>query len=252
MKQTILSFALMIFLINATFAIPAKPFRLLINKECKFFNIKPFDELRFVTPILKMSSEPIKFINNSKISLKIVLDENYKAKLTWVSAVGHQAKRYIIQISNDKETFFDLKQVEVETDRDERQLYTFVDRKGYIGTKYYRIMEEDNKAKTVIYAPVKITLEALLAPQEMVKCLQTEENNVIHIKTGDGRLVPILTTETGMGIPCDYKYSEATQTGVLKPLYYLAGGNYHLKIRLGNDESQYNVSVSDFLVGLSL
>jgi hypothetical protein len=245
MKKTILSFALMILLINASFAIPAKPFRLLINKEYKLFDVKPFDELRLVTPILKTPSEPIKSINNSKISLKIVLDENYKAKLTWVSAAGHQAKRYIIQISHDKETFFDLKEVEVEKAQDERQLYTFVDGRTYIGTKYYRIMEEDETDKTITYAPVKITLEALPAPSEMVKCLQTEENNVIHIKTGDSRLIPILTTETGMGIPCDYKYSEATQTGVLKPLYYLAGGNYHLKVRLGNNESKYIVSVSD-------
>ena len=250
MKKTILSFALMIYLINASFAIPAKPFRLLINKEYKFFDVKPFDELKLVTPILKSKSEPTKSINNSKISLKISLDENYKAKLSWISAAGHQAKRYVIQISHDKETFFDLKQVEVEASQDERQLYTFVDGKSYIGTKYYRIMEEDDTDKTIIYAPIKITLEALPAPQEMVKCLQTEENNVIHIKTGDSRLVPILTTESGMGIPCDYKYSEATQTGVLKPLYYLAGGNYHLKVRLGNNESKYIVSVND-LDGMS-
>ena len=250
MKKTILSFALMIYLIDASFAIPAKPFRLLINKEYKFFDVKPFDELKLVTPILKSTSEPTKSINNSKISLKISLDENYKAKLSWISAVGHQAKRYVIQISHDKETFFDLKQVEVEASQDERQLYTFVDGKSYIGTKYYRIMEEDDTDKTIIYAPIKITLEALPAPQEMVKCLQTEENNVIHIKTGDSRLVPILTTESGMGIPCDYKYSEATQTGVLKPLYYLAGGNYHLKVRLGNNESKYIVSVND-LDGMS-
>ena len=245
MKKTLLHIILMLFIINPSFAIPAKPFRLLINKEYKLFDIKPFDELRLVTPILKSTLEPIKSLSNSKISLKIVLDENYKAKLTWVSAVGHRAKRYVIQISHDKETFFDLKEVEVEMGQDERQLYTFVDGRSYIGTKYYRIMEEDETEKTIIYAAVKITLEAVPAPSELVKCLQTEENNVIHIKTGDSRLIPILTTETGMGIPCDYKYSEATQTGVLKPLYYLAGGNYHLKVRLGNNESKYIVSVSD-------
>ena len=245
MKKTILSFALMIFIINASFAIPAKPFRLLINKEYKFFDVKPFEEVKITHSTIKTISEPTKSINSSKISLKIGLDENYKTKLTWVSAVGHQAKRYIIQISHDKETFFDLKEVEVQTGQEERQLYTFVDGRTYIGTKYYRILEEDETEKTVTYAAVKITLEALPAPQEMVKCLQTEENNVIHIKTGDSRLIPILTTETGMGIPCDYKYSEATQTGVLKPLYYLAGGNYHLKVRLGNNESKYVVSVSD-------
>jgi hypothetical protein len=245
MKKTLLHIILMIFIIDTSFAIPAKPFRLLINKEYKLFDVKPFDELRLVTPILKSTSEPIKSISNSKISLKIILDENYKAKLTWVSAIGHQAKRYIIQISHDKENFYDLQEVVIETTQDERQLYTFVDGRSYIGTKYYRIMEEDEADKTIIYAPVKITLEAIPAPSELVKCLQTEENNVIHIKTGDSRLIPILTTETGMGIPCDYKYSEATQTGVLKPLYYLAGGNYHLKVRLGNNESKYIVSVSD-------
>lgn len=246
MKKTILSFALMTLIINASIAIPAKPFRLLINKEYKLFDIKPFDELKLITPmVIQKMSEPIKAVNNSKISLKIVLDENYKAKLSWVSAIGHQAKRYIIQISHDKETFFDLKEVEVQTGQDERQLFTFVDGRSYIGTKYYRIMEEDETDKTIVYASVKITLEAMPAPSEMVKCLQTEENNVIHIKTSDSRLIPILTTETGMGIPCDYKYSEATQTGVLKPLYYLAGGSYHLKVRLGNNESKYTVSVTD-------
>jgi hypothetical protein len=245
MKKTLLHIILMIFIVNTSFAIPAKPFRLLINKEYRLLDIKPFDELRLVTPLLKSTSEPIKSISNSKISLKVFTDENYKAKLSWVSAIGHQVKRYIIQISHDKETFFDLTEVEVESGQDERQLYTFVDGRSYIGTKYYRIIEEDETEKMVVYAPVKITLEAIPAPSELVKCLQSEENNVIHIKTGDSRLIPILTTETGMGIPCDYKYSEATQTGVLKPLYYLAGGNYHLKVRLGNNESKYIVSVSD-------
>ena len=99
-------------------------------------------------------------------------------------------------------------------------------------------MEENETDKTVIYTPVKITSEAISAPQEMVKCLQTEENNVIHIKTGDSRLIPILTTETGMGIPYNYKHSGATQTGVLIPVCYLGGGNYHLKVRVGNNESK--------------
>lgn len=245
MRNSILSCTLMICIINASFAIPAKPFRLLINKEYKLFDIKHFNELRLVTPILKTPSEPIKSINNSKISLKVALDENSKAKLTWMNALGRQAKRYIIQISHDKEMFFDLKTVEVEKNQSERQLYTFTDGRSYIGVKYYRILEEDETDKTVVYAPVKITLEALPAPSEMVKCVQTEENNVIQIKTGDSLLIPILTTETGMGIPCDYKYSETTQTGVLKPSYYLAKGNYHLKVRLGNDESRYVVSILD-------
>ena len=127
-EKTILCFALMIFLIDATFAIPAKPFRLLINKEYKLFDIKSFDELKLVMPMAVLrTAKPIKSITGSKISLKIVIDENHKAKLLWISAVGHQAKRYVIQISQDKETFFVLKEMEIQIGQDERQLYTFVD-----------------------------------------------------------------------------------------------------------------------------
>jgi hypothetical protein len=251
MKKIISYIALMIFIVSTSFAIPAKPFRILANKEFKNLDIKLLNEPVAISQVfLPKIIGPIKSLSNSKISLKVIIDENYKAKLSWVSAIGHQAKRYVIQISHDKETFFDLKEVTVEGVLEERQLYTFTDPLINIGTKYYRIMEQDEADKTIMYAPVQITLVAIPAPSELVKCLQTEENNVIHIKTGDSRLVPILTTETGMGIPCDYKYSEATQTGVLKPLYYLAGGNYHLKVRLGNNESKYLVSVSD-LEGMS-
>ncbi|MES2518817.1 MAG: hypothetical protein V4585_11960 [Bacteroidota bacterium] len=246
MKKTFLYAMLMIFIINASFAIPAKPFKLLANKEYKYFTVNLFDENQLkISAINKKMFEPIRSMSNSKISLKVILDENYKAKLSWVSAVGHQAKMYVIQISHDKENFYDLREIKVEPSQEERSLYTFIDPKMNIGTKYYRIMEVDEEDKTVVYAPVRIMLDAVPAPSEIVRCLQTDENNVIHIKTGDSRLIPILTTETGMGIPCDYKYSEATQTGVLKPLYYLAGGNYHLKVRMGNNESKYIVSVND-------
>jgi hypothetical protein len=246
MKKILSYITLMMFVINTSFAIPAKPFRILAARDYKNLKVNFLEEEKPITPfLLPKSVEPIKSVNNSKISLKVVIDEHNKAKLSWLSPVGHKAKRFIIQVSHDKETFFDLKEVEVEPTQEDRQLYTFIDPRTNVGTKYYRIMEEDEAEKTIVYAPIQITLVAMPAPSELVKCLQTEENNVIHIKTGDSRLVPILTTETGMGIPCDYKYNEATQTGVLKPLYYLAGGSYHLKVRLGNNESKYIVSVSD-------
>ncbi len=247
MKNILFCILLIKTTISFSFAIPAKPFKLLALKDVSYLDIKGFDEQKTIKSVLFRASfiEPIKTINNSRISFKIALDENYKVKLTWISANGHQAKRYIIQISHDKETFYDLKEVLVSPNPEEKMLYTFIDPRSYVGTKYYRIMEEDETDKMFIYAAVKMTVEAMPAPAELVKCLQTEENNVIHIKTADSRLVPILTTDTGMGIPCDYKYSEATQTGVLKPVYYLAGGNYHLKVRLGNNESKYIVTVSD-------
>ncbi len=247
MKKIISCIVLITTTISSSFAIPAKPFKLLALKDISYLYIKGFDEQKSIEPVFFKASvaEPIKMMSNSKISFKIGLDENYKVKLTWLSANGHQAKRYIIQISHDKETFYDLKEILVLPNPEEKMLYTFIDPQSYSGTKYYRIMEEDEADKMFIYAPVKMTVEVMQAPAELVKCLQTEENNVIHIKTADSRLIPILTTDTGMGIPCDYKYSEATQTGVLKPVYYLAGGNYHLKVRLGNNESKYIVTVSD-------
>ncbi|MDZ7897784.1 MAG: hypothetical protein U5N85_07110 [Arcicella sp.] len=247
MKKNLFCILLITTTISLSFAIPAKPFKLLAPKDISYLYIKGFDEQKTIEPVFFKASvaEPIKTMNNSKISFKIALDENYKVKLTWVSANGHQAKRYIIQCGYDKELFYDLDEIMVLPNPEEKMLYTFTDPRAYSGTKYYRIVEKDEADKTFIYAPVKMTVEALQAPAELVKCLQTEENNVIHIKTADSRLVPILTTDTGMGIPCDYKYSEATQTGVLKPVYYLAGGNYHLKVRLGNNESKYMVTVAD-------
>ena len=247
MKNILFCILLITTTISSLFAIPAKPFKLLAFKDISYLDVKGFDDPKIIEPVFYRAVfvEPIKAINNSKISFKIVLDENNKVKLTWISASGHQAKRYIIQISHDKETFYDLKEVLIVAPLEEKMLYTFVDPRSYVGTKYYRVMEEDETDKMITYAPVKMTIDAMPAPAELVKCLQTEENNVIHIKTSDSRLVPILTTDTGMGIPCDYKYSEATQTGVLKPVYYLAGGNYHLKVRLGNNESKYIVTVSD-------
>lgn len=92
-------------------------------------------------------------INNSKISLKIALDENYKVKLTWISANGHQAKRYIIQISHDEETFYDLKEILVLPNPEEKMLYTFIDPRSYSCTKCYRIVEEDKADKIFFILP---------------------------------------------------------------------------------------------------
>jgi hypothetical protein len=247
MKNILICILLMITTVSSTVAIPAKPFKLLAPREVAYIDVKGFNEIKVFEPVSFRASvaEPIKTVNNSKISLRVGLDENYKVKLTWVNANGHKAKRYIIQVSHDKEIFYDLTEVSVGPTLEEKMLYTFIDPRSFVGTKYYRIIEEDETDKMITYAFVKMMVDALPAPAELVKCLQTEENNVIHIKTSDSRLVPILTTDTGMGIPCDYKYSEATQTGVLKPVYYLAGGNYHLKVRLGNNESKYIVTVSD-------
>lgn len=247
MKNVLFCVLLVTTTISSLFAIPAKPFKLLAFKDFLYFDIKLNNEPRIIeiASYRATIAEPIKTINSAKIAFKIVLDENHKVKLTWISANEHKAKRYVIQISHDKENFYNLQEVLAVANVEEKMVYSFTDPRAYSGTKYYRIMEEDEADKMFVYAAIKMTVEAMKAPLELVKCLQTEENNVIHIKTSDGRLIPILTTDTGMGIPCNYKYSEATQTGILKPLYYLAGGDYHLKVRLGNNESKYVVTVSD-------
>lgn len=247
MKKILICILLIFSTVSSSFAILAKPFKLLAPKTVSFLDIKGFNKQKSIEAVAfrDFIFEPIKITNNAKISFKIGLDENYKVKLTWVNANGHKSKRYIIQISDDKETFYDLKEVLILPNSEEKMVHTFIDPHSYSGTKYYRIMEEDESDKMIVYAPVKMTVKVISPPAELVKCLQTEENNVIHIKTTDSKLVVILTTDSGMGIPCDYQYSEVTQTGILKPVYYLAGGNYHLKIRLGNNESKYVVTVSD-------
>ena len=94
------------FLIDATFAIPAKPCRLLINKEYKLFDIKPFDELKLVIPMAVLrTAKPIKYITGSKISLKIVIDENHKAKLLWIKTVRHQENDTLFKLAKIKRHF---------------------------------------------------------------------------------------------------------------------------------------------------
>jgi hypothetical protein len=235
---------------EVSFSIPAKPFKLLNTKEYKSLPVNFLTEYesvidrRFTNPFV----EPTKVMANAKISLKVIPNEDFRAKVSWVNAIGHQTKRYVIQVSNDREIFYDLKEVAVENVTEERFLYTFIDPRMSVGTKYYRIMEEEENDKITYYAPVKITFDAIPAPREIIKCVQTEENNTIQIKVPNNNIVAILTTESGMGIPCDYFYNDLTQTGVLKPIYYLTAGNYYLKIRVGGLESKYILTLAD-LVG---
>jgi len=81
MKKTFLYAVLMISIINVSFAIPAKPFKLLANKEYKFFDVKLFDEQqsRVASILSKKSYEPIKSLSNSKI-----IKQNYRGLVLWV------------------------------------------------------------------------------------------------------------------------------------------------------------------------
>jgi hypothetical protein len=198
---------------------------------------------------LAVAAEPTKSLVNSKISLVAVIDEDFHVKISWMSPEGHNVSKFIIQTSRDGETFYDFKEVaiteKIEGDNEDRLKFQFKDVRLAVGVKYYRIVEIDTENKTYYYAPAKVFIAFAPAPKEVVSCLQTSENNIFRIKTNNPNTTVLLTTESGMGIPCDYEYSDVTQTGVLKPVYYLEGGNYFIKIRTGETEKKYIIPVKE-------
>jgi hypothetical protein len=198
---------------------------------------------------LAVAAEPTKSLVNSKISLMAVIDADFHVKISWMSPEGHNVSKFIIQTSRDGETFYDFKEVAVSEkevgDNEDRLKFQFKDVRLAVGVKYYRIVEIDTENKTYYYAPAKIFIAVAPAPKELVTCLQTSENNIFRIKTNNPDTTVLLTTESGMGIPCDYEYSDITQTGVLKPVYYLEAGNYFIKIRIGETEKKYIIPVKE-------
>jgi hypothetical protein len=203
----------------------------------------------FLVVSLANAAEPTKSLVNSKISLTAIIDVDFHVKVTWLSPVGHNVNKFIIQTSRDGETFYDFKEIAVtektEGDNEERLKFQFKDVRLTVGVKYYRIVEIDTENKTYYYAPAKVFITIAPAPKELITCLQTSDNNVFRVKTNDVNTTVLLTTESGMGIPCDYEYSDVTQTGVLKPVYYLEAGNYFIKIRIGETEKKYIIPVKE-------
>ena len=190
-------------------------------------------------------SQNAKIRSNKEILFEISSNSNNKSVLKWVSSEGHQTNRFIVQRSKDNETFFDIREIDVQpqTDSEQRLQFTFTDSKLLRGLEYYRIMEYETNGKSYTYSAIAIR------PESPISVAKAGEMSVIRVIVEDSKnLMALVSTESGLGVPCEFEISD-TNDVILKPAYVLNGGNYIVKLRSSTGEKQFrfNVKVDDLL-----
>ncbi len=185
-------------------------------------------------------AQTIKIRPNKEISLQVSINTDNKALIKWVSQTDHQATRFIVQRSRDNETFFDIREIEVKNEAVEsgQQLqFAFTDSKFLRATEYYRIMEYEIDGQSHTYASIA------LKPSSPVSIVRNGEMSLVRVMVEDSKnLTALVSTETGLGIPCEFEISD-TNDVILKPAYSLNGGNYLVKLRSSTGEKQFKFTV---------
>ena len=190
-------------------------------------------------------SQNVKIRTNKEIIMEISLNPSSKAQIKWVSPEGHHPSRFIIQRSKDNETYFDIREIDVQpqADPEQRLQFAFTDSKLLRGIEYYRIMEYETDGKSYLYAALTIK------PESPVSIAKAGDLSVVRIMVEDSKnLTALMSTESGLGVPCEFEISESNDV-ILKPAYALNGGVYLVKLRSSAGEKQFRVNVKndDFL-----
>ncbi len=177
---------------------------------------------------------------NKEISMEVSINSENKALLKWVSQSDHQTSRFIIQRSIDNDTFFDIREIEVKQDAIDagQQLqFAFTDSKFLRTIEYYRIIEYEVSGESHTYSSVS------LKPSSPVSIIRNGEMSLVRVVVEDSKnLTALVSTETGLGVPCEFEVSE-TNDVILKPAYSLNGGNYVVKLRSSTGEKQFKFTV---------
>jgi hypothetical protein len=184
-------------------------------------------------------SQNTKIRTNREISFELSLNPGNKTILKWLSPEGHQTNRFIIQRSKDNETYFDIREIDVQPqgDSEQRLQYTFTDSKILRGTEFYRIMEYESDGKSYTYSSLSIK------PESPISVAKAGEMSVIRVIVEDSKnLTALMSTESGLGVPCEFEISDNNDV-ILKPAYALNGGNYMVKLRSSTGEKQFRFSV---------
>ncbi len=190
-------------------------------------------------------SQNAKIRSNKEIIMEISLNPNSKVQIKWVSPEGHKSSRFIIQRSKDNETYFDIREIDVQPQADPelRLQFAYTDAKLLRAMEYYRIMEYELDGKSYTYSSLSIK------PESPVSVAKTGEMSVVRIMVEDSKnLTALMSTESGLGVPCEFEISDNNDV-ILKPAYALNGGNYLVKLRSSAGEKQFrfNVKNDDFL-----
>ena len=169
--------------------------------------------------------------------MEVSVNPENKALLKWISQSDHQTSHFIVQRSKDNETFFDIREIEVKrraVEAGQQLQFAFTDSKFLRTTEYYRIMEYEFDGGSHIYTSI------LLKPNSPVSIMK---NGFVRVMVEDSTNVTVLiSTETGLGIPCESRVLENNDV-ILIPAYALNGGNYLVKLRSLTGEKQFKFSV---------
>jgi hypothetical protein len=181
-----------------------------------------------------------KIRSNKELQMEVSINTDNKAVIKWISQAEHQATRFIIQRSRDNETFFDIREIEVKPSNIEQgqQLqFSFTDSKFLRSVEYYRIMEYETDGVSHIYS------STLLKPNSPVSIVRNGEMSIVRVMVEDSKnLTALVTTETGLGVPCEFEVSDSNDV-LLKPAYSLNGGSYLVKLRSSTGERQFRFTV---------
>lgn len=182
-----------------------------------------------------------KILSNKEILMEVSINPENKAVIKWISQEDHQTARFIVQRSRDNETFFDIREIEVKQDATEsrqRLQFAFKDAKMLRNVEYYRIMEYENDGQSHTYTSVPVKP---ISPVSIVKT--GDLSCVLRVIVEDSKnLTALVSTESGLGVPCEFEISENNDV-ILKPAYSLNGGNYLVKLRSSTGEKQFKFTV---------
>jgi hypothetical protein len=184
-----------------------------------------------------------KILSNKEILMEINISTDNKAVLKWISQEDHQATRFIVQRSRDNETFFDIREIEVKSqdiELKQRLQFAFKDSKMLRNLEFYRIVEYENDGQSHTYSSISVKP---ISPVSIVKT--GDMSYVLRVIVEDSKnLTALVSTETGLGVPCEFEISE-TNDVILKPAYILNGGNYLVKLRSSTGERQFKFTIKN-------
>lgn len=179
---------------------------------------------------------------NAEVLFEASINSDNRALIKWVNQSDHQSARFIVQRSRDNETFFDIREIAVKQNTIEQgqQLqFAFTDSKFLRNTEYYRIVEYEVNGLSYTYSSL------MLKPISPISIVRNGDMSFVRVMVEDSKnLTALVSTETGLGVPCEFEVSD-TNDVILKPAYSLNGGSYLVKLRSSTGEKQFRFTVKN-------
>lgn len=181
-------------------------------------------------------------VSNAVIELTYDVTDENRAIITWYVSERTNPVRYVIQRSRDDVNYFDIKTIEVKPNINKERLgYSFVDPKALKYQEYFRIIEYNSENNLTYYEAF------VLKPKSPVSFVSSVTGNgIVRIIVSDTKSIKaLLSTNTNLGIPCDYLVEKDNESVILKPKYMLPSGNYKVSLKTLKTNNEYNFTVKN-------